>query len=182
MRPLAKGATSEKSASRWPRRRVARRHARRPVSRLSNRDGTTIVELAIILPVFTIFLAGLMEINHAYLVISTLKGAANKAARLGVADGSSTAEVRAKALEVIGAAISTTNVTVYVKDASVFDAPGFDPSGIDYNSLPSIVLADAQPRQLFIVRVEVPYNEVALLPPFFIKNATLSGQSVVRHE
>ena len=182
MRPLTVRAVSVTPASRWPQRRVASRHSRRPFSRLSNRDGTTIVELAVILPVFTVFLAGLMEINHAYLVIATLKGAANKAARLGVADGSSTAEVSDKALEVIGAAINTSNVTVYVKDASVFDAPGFDPSGIDYNGLPSIALADAQPRQLFIVRVEVPYNDVALLPPFFIKNATLSGQSVVRHE
>lgn len=150
--------------------------------RSDRRGGTTIVELAVVLPVFTIFLAGLMEINHTYLVISTLKAAANKAARYGVADGVTTADVNAKALEVIAAAIPTDDVTILIKDASVFDTPGVDPDNINYNTLPAIELSDAEPRQLFIVRIEVNYDDVALLPPFFVKNATLSGQSVSRHE
>jgi hypothetical protein len=32
------------------------------------------------------------------------------------------------------------------------------------------------------VQVTVPYNQVALLPPFWVKNATVTGQSVLRHE
>ena len=115
-------------------------------------------------------------------MISTLKAVANKAAQYGVADGVTTADVNSKALEVIAAAIPTDDVTILIKDASVFDTPGVDPDNINYNTLPAIELSDAEPRQLFIVRIEVNYDDVALLPPFFVKNATLSGQSVSRHE
>ncbi|QDT66117.1 TadE/TadG family type IV pilus assembly protein [Calycomorphotria hydatis] len=166
---------------------------RRPAHRRPRKDrnGATLVELAVVLPVFTIFLAGLMEINHAYMVSATLKAATQQAARLGVAEGVSTSQVEAKLLEVIGAAIDPQHVVVYIKDGSVFDNPGMDPTGVDYGALNNIDLTNASPRQLFIVRAEVDYSAVALLPPFFVKgtnesgestSVSLSGQSVMRHE
>ena len=74
------------------------------------------------------------------------------------------------------------DATVLIKDGSDFDTPGFDPTGLNYAALPNIEVEDADPKQLFIVRIEVPYNDVAILPPFWIKNITLSGQAVMRHE
>jgi hypothetical protein len=151
------------------------------------RRGATLVELAVTLPVFTIFIAGLMEINHAYMVSTTLKAACQQAARLGVADGVSTSQVEQKVREVLSAAFDESQATIYVKDGSVFDDPGLDPTGVDYSGLSGIDLSNAKPRQLFIVRAEVPYGAVSLLPPFFVKKSDgssvmLSGQSVMRHE
>ncbi len=146
------------------------------------RCGATVVEMAVVLPVFGIFLAGLMETGHAFMVMQVLNSAAKQSARVGVVEGKETADVIAKADAIFSAAFDPVKATVYVKDGSSFDVAGFDPKDLDYTSLPDIEVADADPRQLFIVRIEVPYNDVALLPPFWVKDITLSGMAVMRHE
>ncbi|MCA9023685.1 MAG: pilus assembly protein [Planctomycetaceae bacterium] len=147
-----------------------------------SRSGATVVEMAVVLPVFGIFLAGLMETGHAYMVMDVLNSAAKQAARLGALEGKTSAQVLALAQAKIGGAVNPSDATVYIKDGSDFDTPGFDPTGISYSGLPDIEVQDAEARQLFIVRIEVPYNDVAILPPFWIKDITLSGQAVMRHE
>jgi hypothetical protein len=49
-------------------------------------------------------------------------------------------------------------------------------------TLPNIELSTAPARRLFVVRITVPYNSVAILAPKWVKNMTLSGQAVMRHE
>ena len=71
---------------------------------------------------------------------------------------------------------------MYVKDASIFDTPGVDPESIDYASLPNIELADAEPTDMFLVRIEVDYDDVAVLPPKFVDGVVLVGQSAMRRE
>ncbi|MGD9857454.1 MAG: TadE/TadG family type IV pilus assembly protein [Planctomycetaceae bacterium] len=144
--------------------------------------GATVVEMAVVLPVFGIFMAGLMEAGHAYMVMQVLNSAAKQAARIGVVDGKTTADVTAKADAVFSAAFNPVGATVYVKDGSSFDVSGFDPTGLDYTGLPDIEVSEAESRQLFIVRIEVPYNDVAILPPFWVQGITLSGMAVMRHE
>ena len=156
-------------------RRLPERAARR-------RYGATVVEMALVLPVFGIFLAGLMETGHAFMVMDVLNSGAKQAARLGALEGKTSAQVLARAQAKIGGAVDAADATVYIKDGSAFDTPGFDPTGLDYTALPNIEVADAEARQLFIVRIEVSYNDVAILPPFWIKDITLSGQAVMRHE
>lgn len=148
----------------------------------SERTGATVVEMAVVLPVFGIFMVGLMETGHAYMVMQVLNSAAKQAARVGTVEGKTTAEVIAKADSVFSAAFDPAEATVYVKDGSSFDVPGFDPTGLNYNSLPDIEVSEAESRQLFIVRLEVPYDDVAILPPFWVQNITLSGMAVMRHE
>ena len=160
--------------------RLRVRSTRRYVN--SRTRGTTIVEMAVILPVFLSFLFALFEFSHAYMVVNTINAAAKKAARYGVAEGISTQQVAARTEEILEQAFDTNAVTVLIKDAGVFDTPGTDPSSIDYQNLSNIELNDAEPRQLFLIRVEIPYDEVAIIPPFWIKGATLTGQSVMRHE
>ena len=138
------------------------------------------------LPVFTLFLAAIMEINHASMVATTLRAAATRAGREGVVEGVTTAEVRAIAREVIGSAVDAGQVRVLVKDASAFDA-GATGETTNFEGLPNIELAAARNRQLFVVRLEVAYEDVSLIPPMFLKNAdgtprTLHGQAVHRHE
>ena len=145
-------------------------------------DGSTLVETAVVLPVFFLFLFTLFEVAHAYMVVNVLNAAATKAAREGVAEGVTTADVSARVLSVLSAAFDTSAATVYVKDAGVFDTAGVDPTTIDYANLPSIELSDADPRQLFVVRVEIPYDSIAILTPKWVTGVTLTGQSVMRHE
>ena len=49
------------------------------------RRGTTLVEMAVVLPVFFLFIFALMEFSHAYMVVSMLNAACKRAARYGVA-------------------------------------------------------------------------------------------------
>lgn len=146
------------------------------------RLGATLVETAVVMPVFAVFIAGIMEFGHAYLVINTLNAAAKRAARYGAVEGISTSDVETKVTSILRAAMATDNATVYVKDASVFDTSGVEPGQVSYSSLPDIELLDAEERQLYVVRVEVDYDDVALMPPFWAKDIRLSAQSVMRHE
>lgn len=145
------------------------------------RRGATIVETAVVAPVFAVFLAAIMEFGHAFLVVGTLNAAAKQAARHGAVEGVSSADVINKANGILGAALDTTKTTVLVKDASIFDAETL-PEVIEYDELPSIELNTAERRQLYVVRISVAYNDVALMPPFWAKDLQLVGQSVMRHE
>lgn len=147
-----------------------------------DRRGATLVEMAVVLPVFGVFMAGVVEFGHLYMTINTLNAVARKAARYGVADGISTSQVQELAQQTIQKAFSTNNVLIDVKEAKLFDSSQVNTDTIDYNSLPTANLLEAEPRELFLVRISVPYDEVALLPPFWAKNLTLTGQSVMRHE
>lgn len=146
------------------------------------RSGTTLVEMAMVLPVFFLFVVAIIEFGHAYLVIGTMTAAVKKAARIGAADGVTTADVIAKVEEILGAAIDLSDATIMVKDASVFDEAGVDASAISYGGLPDIELTVAEDTQLFVVRIEVPYDDVALIPPFWAGGMTLHSESVMRHE
>lgn len=146
------------------------------------RCGATLVETAVVMPVFLIFVWAIIEFGHAFMVVNLLNAAAKRASREGVADGVTTAQVIARVNEIVGSAISTDDVTVLVKDGSVFDDPEVDATGIDYDALNDIDLTQAEPRQLFIVYVEVPYSAVSIMPPKWVTNVILRGQSAQRHE
>ncbi len=145
------------------------------------RRGATTVELAVTLPVFCIILAGLMEFSHAMMVIHVLNAAARQGARYGAVDDISTLQVETR-ITALTATTTKGHETTIVKDGSVFDTANFNPSSIDYAALPNKELSSADDDEMFIVRVSVPYNDVALLPPFWAKNLTLTGQAVMRHE
>lgn len=147
-----------------------------------NRTGAALVETAVCLPVFFMFMFGIFEFGYAYMVINALNSACRKAARYGIEEQITTADVITRVTELVGKSIDSSKITVYVKDASTFDNASVNPTAVNYSSLPSIELSQAEPRQLFVVRVEVPYEDVAILPPFWITGATLKGQSVMRHE
>lgn len=154
----------------------------RKQTKSTERKGVAIAETAVVLPVFFVILFGFIEFGHVYLTIHSLNSAARRAARLGVSDGATTAEVQDLAKEVVGAAFRVQAATVMVKDASIFDTVGVDAETINYESLPSIELSTAERRQLFIVRVAVNYGDIAILGPRWLGNIPLFGQSVMRKE
>ena len=154
----------------------ARQNRRRP--------GTTLVETAVVLPVFFTFLLGFIEFGHCFMTIHTLNSAARRAARLGVGEDVTTVEVQATAHSILDSAIDADfpGVSISVKDASLFDDPGVNPSMVDYEGLPDVEVADVEPRELFMVRIEVPYHEIGILGPRWIDSLNLYGQAVMRKE
>lgn len=153
------------------------------------RRGTTVVETALVLPIFLLFVLGIIEFGHAQMVKNMLRGACRAGARLGTTEGNSTADVIERVRDVIGSAVDPDDVSVYVKNAGVFDEGGTAPSsGSALEALPDIELSDAEPRQLFMVRATVNYNDVAVLPlsiPYlgnYLGDLVLETQAFMRHE
>lgn len=152
------------------------------------RKGTTVVETALVLPVFLLFILGLIELGHAQMVKNVLRSACRSAARMGTTDGHSTADVRNRALEILSSVVDADEVEIYVKDASPFDAGGAPPeSGAELEALSDIDLSNAEPRQLFLVRAKIHYNDIAIVPniPYlggFLDEVVLEGQAIMRHE
>jgi Flp pilus assembly protein TadG len=147
-----------------------------------------VVETALVLPVFLVFVLGMIELGHAVMVKNELRASCRQAARMGSTENHSTAEVRQRVLDVLGTACDVAAVQVIVKDASVFD--GDNPPSTSSSSLESLTnmeLSEATPRQLFLVRAKVHYNDIAIVPniPYlgnFLDEVTLEGQSFMRHE
>ncbi len=153
------------------------------------RCGTTAIETAFVLPVFLLFVLGIIEFGHAQMVNHLLRSACRNAVRLGSTEGVSTAQVQQRVLDHLGSAIDPSAVTVYVKNANVYDQGGTAPTSASaLESLPDIELSEAEPRTLFLVRAKVNYDEVSVVPlsiPFlgnFLENLTLQGQAFTRHE
>jgi len=146
------------------------------------RRGAATVEFAVVIPVFGLFLAAMVEFGHAYMVQTTLRAAAKKAARIGSTDGTTTADVQQEATSIVSSAVNTQQLSVIVKNAGLFDTSADPSANFNINDLPDIELSDAETRQLYIVRLELPYDDVALFPPFWVDNLTLHSQSVMRHE
>ena len=161
-----------------------RRHpfSQRHFSNSSDRGGAVLVENAIVCSIFGLFLAGIMELGHAYMVVNTMNAAAKRAARYGSTDGITSAQATTMANNIMNAAFKSSRATVIIKDGSTFDSTSMNPKNINYDSLSNLELSTAKKQQMFIVRITVPYNNVALLPPFWVKNATLKAQAVMRHE
>jgi Flp pilus assembly protein TadG len=146
------------------------------------REGATLAETAVVLPVFFVILFGFIEFGHVFMVIHGLNSAARRAARLGVSETATTAEVIALARTVVGSAIPQNSATIIVKNGDAFDVTGVNASTINYSSLPDIELSTAERRQLFIVRVTVPYSNIAILGPRWLGGLTVYGQCVMRKE
>ena len=71
------------------------------------RRGTTVVETALVLPVFLVFVLGIIELGHAQMVKNLLRSGCREAARIGSTEGNTTAEVQQRVLDVIGSAIES---------------------------------------------------------------------------
>jgi Flp pilus assembly protein TadG len=155
---------------------------------IRSRRGTTVVETAFVLPIFLMFVLGIIELGHAQLVKNVLRSACREAARIGSTEGHSTGEVTQRVKDLIGTTCDVAAVQVFVKDASGFDGNSNMPTdAATLEGLPGIQLTEAAPRQLFLVRAKVNYSDVAIVPniPYlgsFLDDVVLEGQSFMRHE
>ncbi|MBN00751.1 MAG: hypothetical protein CMJ77_16665 [Planctomycetaceae bacterium] len=151
--------------------------------KILRRRGATLVEFSIVLPVFLLLVFGIIEYGRLQMTVNLLKNACRQASRLGTTEGVSTSQAITRVTQILGPAMNTDDVTVLVKDASVFDGDGALPvTSSDYAALPTLELTDAEPRQLFLIRADIAYNDIALIPWQWMDGMVISGQAIMRHE
>lgn len=147
------------------------------------RRGTAAVEFALALPVFLTFVFGIVEIGRIRMTTNLLQMASRMGARYGTAEGVTSSDVQARVEEILSTIVDRELVEITVLDASVLDATGALPaSPEDIASLPALDLDQAEPRQLFLVRATVAYNDIALIPFRHLEGVSFVGQSFSRHE
>ena len=147
------------------------------------RRGTTAVEAAFVLPVFIVFLWGILEIGHGVMINNMLRGGCRNAARFGSAEDVTTSDVDARLRQYMESSLNTDALAVSVKDASVFDTNGpYPETAEEWDDLADIEVDDADSRQLFVVRATVPFNDIAFIPLPFTRGITLGSHSMMRHE
>jgi Flp pilus assembly protein TadG len=161
---------------------LMRRRYELPLPPAVRRRGAALVETALTLPVFMMFLAALLEFGHFYLVKHVVEGAARRGVHYGSFEKASNSAVESQIKSILASAFNANKATVVIKDASVFDSGSVNPSTLNYSGLPAIDLSTAEMGDYFLVQIEVPYDQVALLPPFWIKDMTIRGRALMRHE
>ncbi len=155
----------------------------RDARRVCARRGTASVEFALALPVLLAFVFGLVECSRIRMTKNLLGAACRLAARQGSAEGVTSQEVREHAARILATGMNAERVEVLVKDAGVYDGTGALPiAGEQLSTLPDLELADAESRQMFLVRASVAYNDIALVPLPVMQGAVLTGQAFMRHE
>jgi Flp pilus assembly protein TadG len=127
---------------------------------------TTIVEFAMVAPVFFLFVLGIIEIGRACMVTELLTEAARRACRQGVIEGTNSSSIQQAAVNYLSSVgINSETVNVFVNDA---------PAGsTNVQSMPAYT-------EITVV-VNVPIANVTWTPLWFV-TGNLSGQYTMRRE
>ncbi len=136
---------------------------RRPpfIRRDPHRRGTTLVEFAVVAPVFFLMVLGLIEFGRGMMVQALLTNAAQLGARAGSLDGSQASDV-------------STAVNNYLSAGGI--------SGASSTVTPSPP-SSALPGQDVKVQVSIPYSSISWLPtPAYLGSTTLSSTAIVQRE
>jgi len=133
------------------------------ISRLCrrNRRGAAVVEFAVVAPILFLLVFGMIEYGRLVMVQQMLTNASREGARVGVLDGSTTADVE-------------NIVDTYLTSATV--------SGATVTVTPSPP-SSAGFGEPVTVTVDVPFNQVSWLPsPIFLGGTTMTATTVMRRE
>ena len=152
-------------------------------ARSRRRLGATVVEVAVVFPVFLAFVFGLFEFGRLMMVVRLLDSATRNAARYGATEGITSSQTQQSLTSQLAVLVDPESISTGVKDASVYEGPGpYPASGADFCALPGVELSTVEPRQPFLVHAGVEYNDIAILPFPFMEGVTLVGHAVMRHE
>ena len=138
-----------------------------------SRRGIAMVEMALVMPVFFLVVLGIIEFGRAMMVSNMVTSAAREGARMAVVDGSTNTDVT-NAINTFlhqSTGVSTSNISTTI---TVVPATG--------NADPSNQVANSHTRDLITVKVQIPFNSVALLKGNYLAGKKLVGQSAMRHE
>lgn len=138
------------------------------------RRGAVTVEMALVLPIFTMLVFGIIEFGRGFMIMQLVTNAAREGCRRAIIDGSTNAEVTSYIQSFLqqSANVSAGNVTVTI---TVTPAAG-NPAN------PGNDLSLCQSRDLITVKVQIPFSAVQLITAKYLAGKTLSGQASMRHE
>lgn len=132
-------------------------------------QGASMVEFAIVLPIFLLAIIGILEFGRAFMVNQIVVSASRAGARKAVIDG-----VTEEAIKTAIKAELTANA-ITVSDTKLFIT--FYVDGEE-----AATLGEAVRGSEVGVKVNVPFSAVALTSPFFMESTILSGECVMRRE
>lgn len=130
------------------------------------RRGASLVEFAVVAPVFFLFAMGLIEFGRAFMVMELLTEAARRGCRQGVIEGTSASTIQSSAANFLSSVgVSGASASIYINGA---------PAGAaNVSTQPTFT-------QITVV-VTVPFSNVAWTPSLFV-SGSLSGQYTLRRE
>lgn len=144
----------------------------RPLHRHGRTRGQTLVEFALILPIFILILVGIFDFGRAIYGYNTINNAAHEAVRVGIVDQNTTT-ITARAIKhAVALGLASSDVTVR------FLQPDYTGDGITNDCAPGQPL-DMGPRLGCIVEVTVTYHYAAATPVIgnLVGPLTLTGKS-----
>jgi Flp pilus assembly protein TadG len=131
------------------------------MNRRNIRRGASVVEFAIVAPIFFMVVLGIIEFGRMAMVQQVITNAAREGARVGILDGATLKTVDDKVRQYLTASA--------IKGGKVNVVPD-PPSSAGYD-------------EPVTVTVSIPFDDVSWLPaPFFIKNKVLNAEAVMRRE
>ena len=140
------------------------------------RRGQSLVEFALILPIFVLMLVGIFDLGRAVYAFNTINQAAREGARLAIVD-QTIAHIRDEASQsAVSLGIDPADVVVEFRDRNLLDTPNSCAGAIagDDNNAPSIVRC--------MVFVTVPYQYDAATPILgaLLGTIQMEGQSAFK--
>jgi Flp pilus assembly protein TadG len=134
------------------------------VPRDKKRAGTTLVEFAVVIPIFLLFVFGLIEVGRAFMVTHVLTNAARAGCRQGILESSATSDVNATVSSLLtaqGIKGATTTVTVNGVVADV---------------------STAKPSDDITVKVSAPVSSITWVPVNKWLQGSITGQYTLKRE
>ncbi|HEX9635208.1 MAG TPA: TadE family protein [Candidatus Limnocylindria bacterium] len=135
----------------------------------TDRRGQSLVEFALVLPLFILLVAGLFDIGRAVYASSTISNAARTGARIAIVNQNVDTIRAAAAQEAVALGIPPSDIEVYFRNPNDPALPG--------NDCPEIVIG-------CVAVVQVRYQYLAALPIVsqLVGPITLSSTSALRIE
>lgn len=138
------------------------------------RRGAVTVEMALVLPIFTMLVFGIIEFGRGFMIMQLVTNAAREGCRRAIIDGSTNTEVTdyIKTFMQQSGNVAPANTTVTI---TVTPAQG-NPANPGNN------IAVCQSRDLITVTVQIPFSAVQLITAKYLSGKTLTGKASMRHE
>ena len=127
------------------------------------RAGINVVEFAVVVPIFFLFVFGIIEIARGFMTTHLLTNAARAGCRLGILSGKSTDDIKTAVNTVLGQTITGFTTTVTVNGKAV------DASTAGSNDEISVV-------------VSVPVADISWVPASHYLNGNIAGRYSLRRE
>lgn len=136
------------------------------------RRGAVTVEMALVLPIFTMLVFGIIEFGRGFMIMQLVTNAAREGCRRAIIDGSTNTDVTnyIQTFMQTSGNIATANTTVTVTPAA----------GNPAN--PTSNLATCASRDLVNVKVQTPFTAVQLITAKYLSGKALKGEASMRHE